>query len=75
MSDKPDTTAPTSLLSYRDAAAYLGIGSRSLERLVADGTVRVVHPVPGRTMFRLADLDTYLDRVARGGAPKRRRSS
>jgi excisionase family DNA binding protein len=61
-------------LTYSDAAKYLGIGRRSLERLVAEGTVRVVRPSPGRVLFRRVDLDAYLDRTGRGGEPKRGRS-
>lgn len=59
-------------LGVTDAAAYLGISRRSLYRLSAEcGTgpdaLPVVH-LGGRRVFRVRDLDAYLERhIVRGG--------
>lgn len=63
---EPDT------LNYEQAARHLGISTRSLRRLVADGTVRFLQPIPRQVRFLTADLDAYLESTARGGRrPKR----
>ena len=53
---------------YDEAAARLGIGVRTLKRLVADGEIRHVR-VRGRVLFTERDLEAYLSRQGRGGAP------
>jgi len=58
-------------MTYREAAAYLGIGTTSLKALVAAGSIRHVRPSEHRVLFRVSDLDDYLDSVARGGARRR----
>ena len=69
----PDPTAPErrATLTYREAAAYLGIGMTSLKSLVAAGSVRHVRPSEHRVLFRVSDLDAYLESVARGGTRRR----
>lgn len=70
-----DPPAPArATLNYDEAATYLGISARTLKRLVADGRVRSVHPADRRTAFLRPDLDDYLQSVARGGTPRRKRS-
>lgn len=65
-------SAPVGALNVKDAARYLGISVRSLYRLTAEcGTgpdaLSVVH-INGRRVFRIRDLDAFLDRhVVRGG--------
>ena len=59
-------------LGVDDAAKYLGISRRSLYRLAAEcgtgpGALPVVH-LGGRRVFRVRDLDAFLERnVVRGG--------
>jgi len=53
---------------YDEAAARLGVSLRTLKRLVADGAIRHVR-VRGRVLFTERDLEDYLARHARGGAP------
>lgn len=69
MGEQAPGLSPTTL-SYKEAAQYLGIGERSLRRLVASGTVRHV-PIGHRVLFRQIDLDAYLDSAARGGTRRR----
>lgn len=59
------------VLSVADAAAYLSVSVRTMQRLSAecgqDG-LPVVAVSPGRRGFRVADLDRYIDsRVIRPG--------
>lgn len=62
-------------LTYDEAADYLGINRRTLQRLVRDGRVRVVRPAPNRPRFRPEDLDAYLESTARGGTRRKGRAS
>jgi excisionase family DNA binding protein len=59
------TNAPRSapepvLLTETEAAAVLRLSTRSVRRLIAAGRLRVVHPVPGRTLITRRELDAYL---------------
>lgn len=71
MSTSEPLATPAATLTYPEAARYLGMSERSLQRLVAAGTVRHVRPTATRVRFRTADLDAYLDTVARGGTRRR----
>ena len=59
------------VLTYAQAAQYLGVHHNTLRRLVADGSVRHIPIRGGRQLvrFRPEDLDDYLDNAARGGSP------
>jgi predicted DNA-binding transcriptional regulator AlpA len=65
-------TAPLGALGVNDAAKFLGISRRSMYRLTAEcGTgpsqIPVVH-IGGRRVFRVRDLQAFLDRnVVAGG--------
>lgn len=48
----------------RDAAHYLGISLRALDRLGSNGDVLKV-VICGRTLYDRADLDAYIERVKR----------
>lgn len=54
---------------YEAAHKYLGISRRHLERLVADGEIRVTRS-GRRVLFLPEELDAYLERQSRGGAPR-----
>ena len=50
------------VLSRKQAASYLGISPASLDRLAASvPELRPIHPTPGRTVWRKADLKRYID--------------
>jgi excisionase family DNA binding protein len=57
--------------SIPDAAAYMGISTRTLYRLVTTGHVRLVHVSAGRRVLRTAALDAYM--AGREGRRTRRR--
>ncbi len=48
------------LLTIPDVAAELRISPRSVQRLIAAGRIRVVHPSPGVTRIERRELDAYL---------------
>ena len=52
------------LLSIADAARYLGLCTRSVQSLVADGRLACyrIGPDGGRVRFSVADLDVYVAR-------------
>jgi excisionase family DNA binding protein len=60
------------VLSKRDAAAYLGVATRTLDRLCAARLVRF-SLVGSRRRFRTSDLDAYLS--SRSFGPHRQPSS
>lgn len=61
-------------LNYDAAAQRLGIGVRTVKKLVADGSLR--HIRVGRTvLFRPVDLDAFLEAHARGGIPSKPRKA
>lgn len=45
------------LLSTRDAAAYLGVGTTSIKRWADDGALPCVRTVGGHRRFRMSDLE------------------
>lgn len=65
-----DHIVPATMTS-KEAARYLGVHVNTLYRLMADGSVRHIR-IRGAVRFRKADLDEYLDTLARGGAPRTR---
>lgn len=54
----------TQLLRKREAAALLGISTRTLGRLVARKKVTALKPSPGCVRFRPVDLQRYLSGTA-----------
>lgn len=60
------------VLTYQEAAAYLGVSVNTVKRLVGDGSLRHIPLRGGRIVrFRTQDLDGYLESQARGGAPRK----
>ncbi len=52
------------VLSRKQAACFLGISPASLDRLAAGNPeLRPIHPTPGRSVWRKADLQAYLDKL------------
>jgi len=52
------------VLSRKQAARFLGISPASLDRLAASvPELRPIHPTPGRSVWRKADLQAYLDKL------------
>lgn len=49
-----------SLLTLDDVAERLTVSRRTVERLVALGRIRVVHPSPGRVRVEPREVDAYL---------------
>lgn len=47
------------LLTLPEVAESLRVSRRTLERLIAKGRIRVVHPSPGRTMVEARELNAY----------------
>lgn len=52
------------LLSVAEAAAYLSIGKRTMEKLLRDGEVLKVR-IGARTLVDQVDLDDYVERRKR----------
>lgn len=54
------------LLKVDEAAAYLGIGKRTMQKLISDdsGEVRKLR-IGTRTLIDQADLDDYVERLKR----------
>lgn len=52
------------LLSVPEAAAYLSIGKRTMEKLLRDGEVLKVR-IGARTLIDQTDLDDYIERKKR----------
>jgi excisionase family DNA binding protein len=50
------------LLSYSDAAIYLGCSERVMQRLAAEGEISKVR-IGRRVLFAQEDLDDYVNRV------------
>lgn len=55
------TETTPQLLTKREAADFLRCSERSVDRYRADGMLRAVK-LRGRTLFRLADLETLVRR-------------
>lgn len=53
-------------LSVDDAAAYVGVSRRTLERAVRDGIIHAVrNPLTRRRQFHLRDLDAMMSQYDR----------
>lgn len=50
------------LMSYRDAASYLGISERGMKQLAAEGKVRKVQ-IGSRVLFDRSDVDEYVEKA------------
>lgn len=50
----------TALLTLDEVAEALRLSRRSVERLVAAGRLRVVHPTAGRTCVTRRELEAYV---------------
>lgn len=50
------------LMSYEDAASYLGISVRGMKQLAKDGLIRKT-PIGARVLFDREDVDTYIERA------------
>lgn len=50
------------LMSYREAAGYLGISERGMKQLAADGHVRKVQ-IGHRVLFDRSDVDAYVEKI------------
>ena len=57
---------PTRLLAPKEAARFLGISNRTLDRLVKQGMVAVVR-LGGSRRFKLEDLMATIERNRSGG--------
>ena len=55
----------STLLTIKEACARLRIGRSSFYRLVAVGRIRVVHPVPGRTLVSEKELEAFMASLER----------
>lgn len=47
-------------LTKPEAADRIRVSVRTLDRLIAAGRIRVIHPSPGRTVIEERELDAYL---------------
>lgn len=59
-------TIEPAVLRDREAAQYLGISRSGIWRLLKADAIPCVR-IGGRTLFRRADLDTYIERCVRAG--------
>ncbi len=50
----------TELLTLPEAAQRLRVSRRTVERLIAAGRIRVLHPTPGRTVIAEREIEAYL---------------
>ncbi len=53
------------LLTLDEAAGRLRVSRRTVERLVARGRIRAVHPSPGRTAIEQRELEAYIATIRR----------
>lgn len=65
MADAPQNP-PTRLLTPKEAALFLGISNRTLDRLVKQGIIAVVR-LGGSRRFTMADLLSAINRNRIGG--------
>ena len=50
------------LMSYKEAAGYLGISERGMKQLAGDGLIRKVQ-IGSRVLFDRADVDAYIEKI------------
>ena len=67
MVDASEATLPR-LLTVEQAAAVLGVGSRTVRRLIWRGDLPAVRPVPGSVRIDSRDLAAYIEQL-RAGSP------
>jgi len=48
----------------KEAAAYIGVGFRTIQRYIAEGRIPCTKPA-GRWYFRKSDLDAFMDNELR----------
>ncbi len=53
------------LLTIEETAQRLRISKRSVQTLIAQGRLRAVHPVPGRTLVPEKEVDVYIASLIR----------
>lgn len=53
------------LLTLAEVALELRLSRRTVERLIAAGRIRVVHPSPGRVLVERREVDAYLAAIRR----------
>jgi excisionase family DNA binding protein len=54
--------------SYEQAGRYCGLSPRTIRKLIEQGRLRRYHPVPGRTVVDLHELDRLI--LASSNAPE-----
>ena len=66
-------TVERSLYSKREAAAVLGISTRTFERIVSSGGIRPIRLTAGSLRYKRSDLEQYIDncQYGRGDVPGR----
>lgn len=63
------TTSPAAYAVGREeAGAYIGVSPRTLDRWRTDGTGPRFSRVNGRVLYRVKDLEAFVDRRMQGGA-------
>lgn len=50
------------LLSYKEAAGYLGISERGMKQIAAEGLIRKVL-IGSRVLFDKSDVDAYVEKL------------
>ncbi|HEX7748643.1 MAG TPA: hypothetical protein VF445_07830 [Bordetella sp.] len=70
---KDQVKAAVAVLRAKQAAAYLGIGESTLWRKAKaePGLLQPIRLGPGTTVWRIADLDAYLQQCADGNHERR----
>lgn len=63
MKTTKQTSPSKGVVTRTDAAEYLAISTRYLDILVAAGELKRLH-IGRKPVYRVADLDAYLDRLA-----------
>jgi len=70
---KPPVTVERSLYNKREAAAILGISTRTFERIVSGGEIQPIKLTAGSLRYKRSDLEQYIEscQYGRGNAPVR----
>ena len=53
-----------------EAVAYARVSLSSIDRLIANGSIRLYRPTPNRRLIARADLDRYLRGTGDQGGPE-----
>jgi len=60
-----ETVLPTGALSKKNAATYLGVSTRTVEKYIASGHLRPVkHGV--KVTLKITDLDSFIEGIQKG---------